>query len=80
MWLQSFILCAEILGKMISNNSDTHGIVIDTKWYKISRYADDTQLFLNVPENSLREILDYGFTYNGQLVTMVIPVKSKFVF
>ena len=53
-----FILCAEILGKMIRNNNDLHGIIIDNKEYKISQYADDTQLFLNGSENSLRETLD----------------------
>ena len=53
-----FILCAEILGKMIRNNNDIHGIIIDHKEYKISQYADDTQLFWNGSENSLRETLD----------------------
>ena len=53
-----FILCAEILGKMISNNNDIHRIIIDNKECKISQYADDTQLFLNGSENSLRETLD----------------------
>ena len=53
-----FILCAEILGKMIRNNNDIRGIIIDNKEYKISQYADDTQLFLNGSENSLREALD----------------------
>ena len=53
-----FILCAEILGKMIRNNNIIRGIIIDNKEYKISQYADDTQLFLNGSENSLREALD----------------------
>ena len=53
-----FILCGEILGKMIRNNNEIHGIIIDNKEYKISQYADDTQLFLNGSENSLRETLD----------------------
>ena len=38
---------------MIRNSNDIHGIIIDNKEYKISRYADDTQLFLNESENSL---------------------------
>ena len=53
-----FILCAEILGKMIRNNNGIHRIIIDNKEYKITQYADDTQLFLNGSENSLRETLD----------------------
>ena len=43
---------------MIRNNNDIHGIIIDNKEYKISQYADDSQLFLNGSENSLRETLD----------------------
>ena len=43
---------------MISNNNDIHRIIIDNKECKISQYADDTQLFLNGSENSLRETLD----------------------
>ena len=43
---------------MIRNNNDIRGIIIDNKEYKISQYADDTQLFLNGSENSLREALD----------------------
>ena len=43
---------------MIRNNNDIREIIIDNKEYKISQYADDTQLFLNGSENSLREALD----------------------
>ena len=43
---------------MIGNNNDFCGIIIDNKEYKISQYADDTQLFLNGSENSLREAPD----------------------
>ena len=53
-----FTLCAEILGKMIRNSNDIHGIIIDNKEYKISQYADDTQFFLNGSENSFRVTLD----------------------
>ena len=43
---------------MIRNNNDIRGMIIDNKEYKIGQCADDTQLFLNGPENSLRETLD----------------------
>ena len=43
---------------MIKNSNDIREITIDNKEYKISQYADDTQLFLNGSENSLRETLD----------------------
>ena len=39
-----FILCAEILGKMIRNDQDIKGITINGNEYKLSQYADDTQL------------------------------------
>ena len=43
---------------MIRNNNDIHRIINDNKEYKISQYTDDTQLFFNGSENSLRETLD----------------------
>ena len=46
-----FILCADVLGQMI------RGIIINNKEYKISQYADDTQLLLDGSEESLRETL-----------------------
>ena len=52
-----FILCAEILGKMIRNNKDIKGIHINNKEFKLSQYADDTQLLLDGPEISLKEAL-----------------------
>ena len=56
--LYIFILCAEILGKMLWNNNDICRIIFDNKVYKIRQYADNTQIFLNGFENSLRETLD----------------------
>ena len=52
-----FILCAEILGKMIRNNKDMKGIHINNKEFKLSQYADDTQLLLDGSEISLKEAL-----------------------
>ena len=52
-----FILCAEILGKMIRNNKDIKGIHINNKEFKLSQYADDTQLLLDGFEISLKEAL-----------------------
>ena len=52
-----FILCAEILGKMIRNNKDIKGIHINNKEFKLSQYADDTQLLLDGSEISLKEAL-----------------------
>lgn len=52
-----FILCAEILGKMIRKNKDIKGIDINGKEFKLSQYADDTQLLLNGSEKTLQEAL-----------------------
>ena len=52
-----FILCAEVLGQMIRNNESIRGIIINNKEYKISQYADDTQLLLDASEESLRQTL-----------------------
>ena len=85
-----FILYAEILEKMIRNN-DIRGIIINIKEYKISRYAEDTQLFLNGSENSLREALDVlqkFYEMSGLLLALpktpdgffLKPKKEYFIF
>ena len=43
---------------MIRNKNDIRRIIIDNKVYKISQYAENTQIFLNRFENSLKETLD----------------------
>ena len=52
-----FILCAEILGKLISKNQTLKGIIINGKEFRLSQYADDTQIFLDGTEKSLKETL-----------------------
>lgn len=53
-----FILCAEVLSKMIRMDNLIHGIIINNKEFKLSQYADDTQLFLDGSEASLKYTLD----------------------
>ena len=53
-----FVLAAEILGKMIRKNQHIQGININNKYFKLSQYADDTQIFLDGSELSLRETLN----------------------
>ena len=53
-----FVLTAEILGHMIRNNQHIQGIKIDNIVFKLSQYADDTQIFLDGSERSLRETLN----------------------
>ena len=63
-----FILCAEILGQMLRNNKNLKGININNREFLLSQYADDTQVFLNDSEKSLREallILDTFYKMSG---------------
>ena len=63
-----FILCAEILGQMLHNNKILKGINIDNREFLLSQYADDTQVFLDGSEKSLREalmILDTFYKMSG---------------
>ena len=50
-----FILCAEILATMIRENDCIKGIIINNHEYKISQYADDTELFQNGDKQSFEE-------------------------
>ena len=52
-----FILCVEVLGQMIRNSKDVKGIVINNKEFKLSQYTDDTQMFLDGSESSLKHAL-----------------------
>ena len=53
-----FILFAEVLGKMIRENEIITGININGKEFRLSQYADDTQIFLDGTEQSLKETLN----------------------
>lgn len=53
-----FLLCAEVLGQMIRKNRNIKGILINDKEFKLTQYADDTQIFLNGSEESLRHTLN----------------------
>ncbi|MCG7876954.1 MAG: reverse transcriptase family protein, partial [Candidatus Thiodiazotropha endolucinida] len=52
-----FILCAEVLSIMMRNENAIKGIDIDNKSFLLSQYADDTQIFLNGSETSLKATL-----------------------
>ena len=49
-----FLICAEVLGHMLRKNKSIKGIVIKGTENKISQYADDTQIFLDGSEKSLK--------------------------
>ena len=44
--------------KMVRKNKETKGISINGKEYKLSQYADDTQLILDGTEKSLKAALN----------------------
>ena len=52
-----FILCAEILNIKLKNNKNIKGIHINNEEYIISQFADDTTLFLDGSDKSLRNTL-----------------------
>ena len=53
-----FILCAEVLSHMIKKDINIKGIIINNKEFTLSQYADDTQIFLDGSEMSLRKTLE----------------------
>lgn len=63
-----FILCVEILGILFRKNINIKGIIIGQVELKITQYADDTGLFLDGSEHSLRNslnLLDQFAKYSG---------------
>ena len=53
-----FILCAEILGKMVRDSKSISDIKINEMELRLSQYTDDTQIFLDGTEKSLKETLN----------------------
>ena len=53
-----FIFCAEVLSHMIKKDINIKGIFIKNKESTLSQYADDTQIFLDGSEMSLRKTLE----------------------
>ena len=57
-----FILCAEILGNAIRNDSNVKGVKVKNRKaesiLKISQYADDTIIFLKNHQKSIRNLID----------------------
>ena len=49
-----FLLCVEMLGKMVRQNKNIKGVSFDNKSYTFSQYADDTVFFLDGSESSMR--------------------------
>ena len=52
-----FILCVEVLGKMIKNDKEVRGIRINETVFKLSQYADGTQIFLDGSKESMEKLM-----------------------
>ena len=53
-----FVICIELLAIAVRNNHDIKGITCKNKEYKISQYADDTQMYLSADPQSLYATVD----------------------
>ena len=53
-----FIFCAEILATMIRQNEQIKGINIQNTEFKLSQYADDTEVFLNGEKSSFEATIN----------------------
>ena len=72
-----FLLCAEVLGQMIRREDNIKGIKINGTEVKISQYADDTQLFLDGTEESLRKTLNILHTFDNMSGLKINVEKTK---
>lgn len=52
-----FIICAEILALLRTQNTDISGITINRIYFLLSQYADDTTVRLDGSEKSLRNTM-----------------------
>ena len=52
-----FILCVEVLSLAINANNNIHGITVSNSEVKTVQYVDDTILFLDDKETSLKTSL-----------------------
>ncbi|KAK3084078.1 hypothetical protein FSP39_007782 [Pinctada imbricata] len=59
-----FNICVEILGILIRENRSLKGIFLGSKEYRLLQYADDTCLFLDGSEKSLKSALDLLFQFS----------------
>ena len=53
-----FILAADVLAEAIRNNTNIKGITIHNKEHKLSTYADDTTLFTQYNEHSIKSCME----------------------
>jgi len=74
-----FVLCVEVLGKMIRSNNIIKGIKIDNVEFCLSQYADDTALILDGTDTSMNEtfnVLDLFEKISGLKVNVEKTLAS----
>ena len=59
-----FNICVEIMGILIRQNKDINGIKLGREKICLLQYADDTALFLDGTEKSLKSALDLLFQFS----------------
>ena len=74
-----FILCAQILLIMVTNNDNIKGIQVGKKNYKITQYADDTTLIMDGSERSLKTALNILEIYGNMSGLKMNTNKTKIV-
>ena len=72
-----FILCVEVLGKMIKNDKEVRGIRINETEFKLSQYADDTQIFLDGSKESMEKLMSILQTFYRMSGLKVNEEKTK---
>ena len=61
-----FILCVEILATTIRLNKNIKAVLIRETEYKISQYADDTEIMLESDQNSFEETVKIINTFGNK--------------
>ena len=76
-----FNLCVEIMAILIRKNVDIKGININNKEYSLIQYADDTTIFLDGSQKSLKSTLDllYQFSKYSGLKPNIDKTKAVWV-
>ena len=74
-----FLLCAQVLYLMIVNNKDIKGIFIDGWEYKLTQFADDTTLMLNVTKKSLNAAINTLIMFGSFSGLTINTDKTKLI-
>ena len=74
-----FLIGAEILSRLILNNKDVIGIIIDGFEYKVTQFADDTTLLLDGSQHSLQSALNTLEIYGTMSGLKMNKEKTKII-